>query len=98
MRKRWTIAMMTTALVVSLAPSAQAAPTVTADMVRVTDTSAWSPASPDPTGLAFIPSTGALLISDDGKASAVGVQPVENHDPSCSFGFVGRAVEVKPEA
>ncbi|HET6714840.1 MAG TPA: SdiA-regulated domain-containing protein [Actinomycetota bacterium] len=64
MRKRWTIAMMTTALVVSLASSAQAAPTVTADLVRVTDTSAWSSASPDPTGLAFIPSTGALLISD----------------------------------
>lgn len=64
MRKRWTIAIVTTVLVVSLASGAQAAPTVDADLVRVTDTSAWSPASPDPTGLTYVPSTGALLISD----------------------------------
>jgi hypothetical protein len=40
------------------------APTVTADLVRVVDTSAWAPSSPDPTGLTYARDLGKLLIVD----------------------------------
>ena len=36
----------------------------TAELVRVIDTSSWSPPSPDPSGLAFRPSSGRLLVPD----------------------------------
>ena len=41
---------------------AQGEPTVT--LVRVIDTSRWSPPSPDPTGITYLPRTGRLLVSD----------------------------------
>ena len=34
------------------------------ELVRTIDTSAWSPASPDPSGLAYRPSTGDLIVVD----------------------------------
>ena len=46
-------------------PFAQAQiPSVTATHIRTTLTSSWSPPSPDPSGIAFIPAAGMLLISD----------------------------------
>jgi uncharacterized protein YjiK len=41
-----------------------AAATVTATLVQTIDTSKWNPASPDPAGISYIPSTGRLLVSD----------------------------------
>ncbi|GAB2651874.1 hypothetical protein GCM10009743_30080 [Kribbella swartbergensis] len=38
--------------------------TTTATLVRTIDTSAWNPPSPDPAGIAYIPSSGRLLVSD----------------------------------
>jgi hypothetical protein len=36
----------------------------TATLVRVTDTSSWSPASPDPSGVAYLPGSGVLMVVD----------------------------------
>src|SRR5215510_15442896 len=48
--------------------------------------------------LSRLAKSGALLISNDGKATAVGVQSAENPNPRGSFGFVGTPVEVKRDA
>ena len=42
----------------------QAAVTVQATLVQIIDTSQFSPASPDPAGLAYRPSSGTLFLSD----------------------------------
>ena len=44
-------------------PAAQAA-TATGTLIRTVLTSQWSPPSPDPSGLAYHPNSGTLLISD----------------------------------
>lgn len=44
-------------------PAAQAA-SATGTLIRTVDTSQWSPPSPDPSGLAYHPATGTLIISD----------------------------------
>src|SRR6266511_3575710 len=36
----------------------------TSSLVRTTDTAAWSPPSPDPSGIAYLPKTKTLLITD----------------------------------
>src|SRR6266536_981283 len=36
----------------------------TSSLVRTTDTAAWSPPSPDPSGIAYLPTTKTLLITD----------------------------------
>jgi DNA-binding beta-propeller fold protein YncE len=47
-----------------LSASALAAPTVKASLVHTIDTSQWSPPSPDPAGITYIPSSKTLWISD----------------------------------
>jgi hypothetical protein len=49
---------------VSLASVAVREPDVTASLVQVIDTSRWAPASPDPAGITYIPSTDHLMIAD----------------------------------
>ena len=44
-------------------PAAQAA-AATGTLIRTVDLSQWSPPSPDPSGLAYHPATGTLIISD----------------------------------
>ena len=39
-------------------------PTVSSNLVRIIDTSLWSPPSPDPAGITYLPNTNSLLISD----------------------------------
>ena len=51
------------ALVVTSAVTAAQADTVKACLVRITDTSQWSPPSPDPAGITVLPN-GHLLVSD----------------------------------
>ena len=52
-------------MVTSLAAAGQqAAPTVGATLVATTDTSVWSPPSPDPAGVAYLPGADRLLVSD----------------------------------
>ncbi len=46
------------------APPQPQALTVVSALVRTIDTSAWSPPSPDPAGIAWLPATGTLLVSD----------------------------------
>ena len=41
-----------------------AVPTVTATLVQRIDTWAWSPASPDPSGVTYLPANGHLLVAD----------------------------------
>ncbi len=49
----------------TLAPAATlSAPTVTATLVRTIDTSRWSPASPDPSGVVYLPGRDRLEVSD----------------------------------
>lgn len=48
----------------SLASMPLAAPTETATLVATSDTSLWSPPSPDPSGVTFVPGTDRLLVSD----------------------------------
>jgi uncharacterized protein YjiK len=47
-------------------PALPQAPLAAAELVQTIDTSkaAWNPSSPDPSGIAYRPSTGSLLISD----------------------------------
>jgi putative Ig domain-containing protein len=49
----------------TLAPEvALAVPTITATLVRTTDTSKWSPPSPDPSGVVYLPGRDRLEVSD----------------------------------
>jgi hypothetical protein len=57
------ICMLATAWLTGTARAGNA-PTVTADLVRVVDTSAWAPSSPDPTGLTYARDLGKLLVVD----------------------------------
>jgi hypothetical protein len=63
-RTRGVAASVVAALALSLAPNALAATTVTASLARLTQTSTYSPPSPDPMGVTYVPWTGHLLISD----------------------------------
>ncbi len=45
-------------------PVAAAPPLVTATVVQTILTSAWSPASPDPTGIVYLPGPGRLQVAD----------------------------------
>jgi uncharacterized protein YjiK len=45
-------------------PVAPVASAITASLVRTIDTSQWSPPSPDPSGLAYLPASGTLLVAD----------------------------------
>lgn len=47
-----------------LAAAAAAVPTETATLVRAVDTSKWSPASPDPSGVTYRPSRDRLIVVD----------------------------------
>jgi uncharacterized protein YjiK len=56
---------VTTALCLAgMSTSASAAPTETADLIRVTRTSTWRSPSPDPTGLTYSRSTNKLMVVD----------------------------------
>ncbi|MGZ4123926.1 MAG: CBM96 family carbohydrate-binding protein [Actinomycetota bacterium] len=46
------------------AAPALAVPTITATLVRTTETSAWSPPSPDPSGVVYLPGSDRLLVAD----------------------------------
>ena len=58
------LALDTTPTLRALPNAAQAVTTDVATLVRTTDTSLWTPNSPDPCGLAYIPSSNSLLITD----------------------------------
>ena len=59
---------ITSLFVLQIAPPiivfAQTPPAVTASIVKITDTSQFSPPSPDPAGITYLPQTKNLLISD----------------------------------
>ncbi|MFL6240865.1 MAG: PKD domain-containing protein [Actinomycetes bacterium] len=61
------VAVVLTTLGLGAQPQRHAAavtPVLTASLVRTVATSAWSPASPDPDGLVYLPSADRLLVSD----------------------------------
>jgi hypothetical protein len=45
-------------------PAFAATPVSTATLVRMIDTSKWSPASPDPSGIVFLPGTDRMQVAD----------------------------------
>jgi PKD repeat protein len=53
-----------TSLAAAPSAAALAAPTATATLVATGDTSLWSPPSPDPSGVTYIPGTDRLMVSD----------------------------------
>ncbi len=46
------------------APAYAATPVLTASLVRMIDTSQWSPASPDPSGIVYLPSRDRMQVAD----------------------------------
>jgi hypothetical protein len=60
------VAITATVVMAALAPVAAlaAVPTVTASFVQRIDTWAWSPGSPDPAGVTYLPGRGHLLVAD----------------------------------
>lgn len=54
---------LTLSVLAAMSPATAVVPTVTADLTQIIDTSTFSPPSPDPSGLSFLPG-GKLLVSD----------------------------------
>ncbi len=54
------------------APAAQASVDFTSSLVRTVDTAAWSPASPDPSGIDYLPGSDRLMVSDGEVEETVG--------------------------
>jgi hypothetical protein len=57
---------------VSLAVAAQASIDFTSSLVRTVNTATWSPASPDPSGIEYLPGPDRLMISDGEVEETVG--------------------------
>ena len=81
MKDRWgaTRSILLTALValpLSLVPgTAQAAPVVNATLVQTIATSGFTPGSPDPAGVTYLPGADRLYVADSEVEEVTGAKP-----------------------